>query len=152
MERQPRGRWGEEDEHTDLALPLPRRGDADSPEDGYDSPRDDPLAVFDFGTTGWEERRAEPLDLSLGREEPDDGPAYDEAPEQGEEFPLPAFAEDDGWTDSSSQDPFAGRLVAADEGAHDTVVAEEVAWVAGDDTGGYSAEEAAMHVVSDLEI
>lgn len=152
MERHPHGRWGEEEETADLALPLPRRGEADSPEDGYDSPRDDAFAVFDFGTTGWEERHLEPLDVALGREEPDDGPAYDDAPEPGEEFPLPEFAEDDGWTDGSGPDPFAGRLVAADEGAHDTVIAEEVAWVAADDTGGYSAEEAAMHVVSDLEI
>ena len=151
MNREPRDGWAE-DENADLALPLPRSGDADSVEDNIDSPRDDALVVCDFGTTGWEERSGEPLDIYLAREEPDAEPPVDEAPTANEEFPLPQYAEDDGWSTGSARDPFAGRLVAGDEGAHETVIAEEVAWVAAEDTGGYSAEEAAMHVVSDLEI
>ncbi len=151
MNREPQVGWAE-DESADLALPLPRSADADSLEDGVDSPRDDVLAVSDFGTTGWEERRGEPLDVHLAREEPETELPVDEPPAPGEEFPLPEYAEDDGWGDTSSRDPFAGRLVAGDEGAHETVIAEEVAWVATEDTGGYSAEEAAVHVVSDQEI
>ncbi len=150
MNREPRAGWAE-DENADLGLPVPRSSDADSDEDSVDSPRDDAFVVFEFGTTGWEERRGEPLDLHLTREEPEPPVPVDDAPAPGEEFPLPQYAEDDGWSASSARDAFAGRLVAGDEGAHETVIAEEVAWVATDDTGGYSAEEAAMHVVSDLE-
>jgi hypothetical protein len=40
----------------------------------------------------------------------------------------------------------AGRLVAPDEGAHDDREPDEVAREVGPDAGGYTAEEAAMHV------
>jgi Family of unknown function (DUF5709) len=43
----------------------------------------------------------------------------------------------------------AGRLVAPDEGAHEDTEPDEVAFEAGPDGGGYSAEEAAMRVEPD---
>ncbi len=48
------------------------------------------------------------------------------------------------WDDADDRP--AGRLVAPDEGAHEDAEADEVAWEAGPDSGGYSAEEAAMRV------
>ncbi len=98
---------------------------------------DGPLAVDEYGTTAEEMRAGEPLDLRLSREEPEVLSAVD----------LPA-------DESSLADtPFAGRagqgvgrLVESDEGARSDTEAELVAADVGTDLGGYSAEEAAMHI------
>lgn len=84
-------------------------------------PGDEPMAVDDYGTTAEEQREGETLDGRLSREEP----------ETGEQE-----------TDSA----LAGRLVQPDEGVRDDTESEEVATDAGPDTGGFTAEESAMHV------
>ena len=90
-----------------------------------------------FGTTLAEERQGEGLDRLLAQEDPDAGP-------------------DDAWTDEDEPNddgrvplPRAGRLVAADEGAHSDDDADLFAADAGIDGGGASAEEAAVHLTDD---
>jgi Family of unknown function (DUF5709) len=98
-------------------------------EGGYEPPHDTAVAVEDFGTTPSEMHDGEPLDGRLARETPDvidlrEDAVPDERAGQG-----------------------VGRLVAPDEGARSDIDKEMVASDAGTDLGGYSAEEAAMHVV-----
>jgi hypothetical protein len=85
-------------------------------------PGDRPLGMDEYGTTADEVREGEPLDARLAREEPD-------TPMQEDEPARPA-----------------GRLVEQDEGAHPDTEPDAVATDAGDDAGGYTAEERAMRI------
>lgn len=111
-------------------------------DEGY-SPPERPLAVDDFGTTAEEQHDRETLDERLPREWPDvpDGAG----PGDG----LGDASDTDGeLIDIEAGDERSGRLVAPDEGAHgrrDGMVGADV----GIDGGAASAEEAAVHVVSD---
>lgn len=82
--------------------------------------RERPLASFEYGTTAEEQRRGESLDGRLRREEPDGSPRAD---------PYPV-----------------GRLVEPDEGLSSDEEKDVVAYDAGSDGGGFSAEELAMHI------
>jgi hypothetical protein len=105
--------------------------------------RDDPLdqgidapegwsAGERFGTTLDEERAGESLDQLLAEEEPDT-----------------AMSAGDDWVGTDRSDLPAGRLVADDEGAGPDEEPELVARDVGVDTGGPTAEEAAVHVSND---
>lgn len=110
------------------------------PQKGYVVPRDHPIAAEDFGTTPFEEEHGEALDDRLAREEPDvlTDAAVDRVPD----------------TDADLDTPFretaeVGRLVQDDEGTREDVTAEEVGHDVGTDRGGFSAEEAAVHLDPD---
>lgn len=94
-------------------------------------PGDEAIAVDEFGTTAEEQRQGEPLDQRLSRERPDRDPLLEDAAD-----------------DAVSEAPArpAGRIVEDDEGARPDVESESVAYEAGPDAGGYSAEEGAMRV------
>jgi hypothetical protein len=124
-------------------------------------PGDDPLdrgvappqrwtAASRHGSTASEQQAGEPLDQLLAEEEPDVADEDDDelaADPAGDEN---AGDEDvDGLLLDNGPDPRAGRLVAEDEGAHPDEEADLVARDAGTDGGGATAEEAAMHVVTD---
>jgi hypothetical protein len=94
-------------------------------------PADAPLAVDRFGTTPEEARLGESLDYKLDQYEPD---VLDQA--------APAGSLDDPGRP-------VGRLVAPDEGAHADTESDAVAFDAGASGGGASAEELAMHEVTD---
>jgi hypothetical protein len=117
--------------------------------DSYDTlngdPGDDPLdrgvvppgrwsAGMRHGTTA----DRESLDQLLAEEEPE--------PDPGADDPL----SDEPWPDEAS-DPRAGRLIAPDGGHHvrwqDQLLAHDV----GPDGGGATAEEAAVHVIDDID-
>ena len=89
-------------------------------------PGREPAAVLDHGTTAEEQREGEPLDLRLSREEPD---------------------VDAGGDAEAAGD--VGRLVAPDEGARADDEKDEIATDVGPDFGGFTAEEAAMHIEPD---
>ncbi|MEO6714016.1 MAG: DUF5709 domain-containing protein [Mycobacteriales bacterium] len=96
--------------------------------DGTDStptPPDEPVAATDFGTTVRETLDGESLEGRLAREIPD------------VTIDTPATADESA----------AGRLVDPDQGAYADTEKDAVAFDAGADDGGLSAEEAAMHVV-----
>jgi hypothetical protein len=98
-------------------------------------PGREPTAVLDHGTTAEEQREGEPLDTRLSREVPDIGPGD--------------VATGGVSTDLNADDPAleqVGRLVAPDEGAREDEEKDEVATDVGPDFGGFTAEEAAMHV------
>ncbi len=95
--------------------------DTDEPfvaEDVEDSPRDTPLAVTDYGTTDYEESHPEPLTERLKRERPDVG---------ADHRPLDP--------DRLASSGPAGRLVIDGDPTR-----------ADGDTGGLTAEEAAVHL------
>lgn len=106
-------------------------------DEGLDPPHDTALAVDDYGTTPAEMRSGEPLDGRLAREQPDlaseTGGGADESGTSGE--PI-----------SERAGQGIGRLVEPDEGARSDTESDLVATDVGTDLGGYSAEEAAMHL------
>jgi hypothetical protein len=121
---------------------LPGKQIAGDTQDFMVVPADEPEAVDDWGTTALEEALGEPHDLRLSREEPDvltmvDTPASDE---EDSDLPYP--------TDREER---VGRIVDLDEGARDDVDPEMTASDVGTDGGGFSAEERAMHIVSENE-
>jgi hypothetical protein len=96
-----------------------------------------------YGTTAAEQRAHEPLGQRLADEEPDIGPDTD-----------PGDDEDDLIRRGYENEPRSGRLVATDPNRDDGLGGgdaepDAVAWDAGIDGGGASAEEAAVHVVDD---
>ena len=93
--------------------------------DGTPTPPDQPIAVTDFGTTPREAHDGESLDGRLARELPE--PTLD--------APYPT---DEG---------LAGRLVEPDQGGVEDTEKDAIAYDIGADSGGYSAEEAAMHII-----
>lgn len=99
-------------------------------ETSYSPPEREPAGVR-FGMTEFEQREGESLDQRLAEEEPDISP------------------DDIAFED---EDPRAGRLVAPDEGAHEDREKDEIAFDVGRAGYAASAEEAAMHIVSDDEI
>jgi uncharacterized protein DUF5709 len=121
--------------------------------------RDDgPLAMDEYGTTPEEQRRGEPMDQRLAREEPDvspdalpglreatGGPALDDVPVDPHlDSPVSMYDRDEPGLPPNGR---VGRLVAPDEGAHQDDEKDEVAFDAGAAGGGASAEELAMHTV-----
>ncbi|HEY2506642.1 MAG TPA: DUF5709 domain-containing protein [Streptosporangiaceae bacterium] len=106
------------------------------------------------GSTAQEQQDGESLDQLLGQEEPDtdagldlddDEPAEDDRDEGATDRDIARLDHDDG------PDPRAGRLVATDDGDYAAPNPDLVASDAGADGGGASAEEAALHVVTDDE-
>jgi hypothetical protein len=128
--------------------------DGDPLEAGY-LPTDRWSAGMRFGSTEAEERAGESLDQLLAEEEPDItvDPAEEEEDEAaGEGEDEDAGDEDvDGLLLDDGPDPRAGRLVAEDEGTHSDEETDLVASDVGIDGGAASAEEAAVHVVDDVD-
>lgn len=106
-------------------------------------PRDHAIAADDFGTTAEEEAAGESLDGRLARELPDTlaPEVFDSDADDREISDDPLRSGGDGYE--------VGRLVSSDEGARADTEAELTAHSAGIDRGGFSAEEAAMHVDPD---
>jgi hypothetical protein len=121
----------------DPGFAEPGQLEAGDTEATTEPPRDVALAVDDYGTTAAEQHDGEPLDGRLAREEPDVLASVDlEADESaGSDTPFDERAGQG-----------IGRLVEPDEGAHTDTEADLVASDVGTDLGGYSAEEAAMHL------
>lgn len=92
-----------------------------------------------FGTTPAEARAGESLEQLLSEEEPDVDPYAEDGDDDEDELSRRGY----------ERDERAGRLVADDRGFGEDTEAESVAWDAGIDAGGASAEEAAVHVVDD---
>ncbi len=132
--------------------------------DGSDTlngaPGDDPLdrgvvvpdrwsAGMRYGSTAAEQEAGKSLDQLLAGEEPkagldldDDRPEEDDWDENATDEDIARLALDDG------PDSRAGRLVA-DDATQGVRTADLIAHDSGIDGGGASAEEAAVHVVSD---
>ncbi|GAA0906461.1 DUF5709 domain-containing protein [Virgisporangium aurantiacum] len=121
--------------------------DGDAVRDPLDrgiAPADRWSRAIRYGTTPAEQHAGEPLEQRLAEEEPDADPYTD-----------PGDDEDELIRRGHEPEARSGRLVADDPNAADTepggedVESDAVAWNAGIDGGGASAEEAAMHVVDD---
>jgi hypothetical protein len=117
------------------------RGVRDVLDTGW-SPPERPWAVDDWGTTEAEESAGEGLDGRLARELPDG------APDDGDD--LGDTSDTDGeLLDDEVGDARAGRLVASGLGGTEDTDDELYAQDAGIDGAAASAEEAAVHVVSE---
>ena len=141
---------------------LDDRGVDDLLDEGY-SPPERPRGVDAFGTTAAEQRQGESIEQRLGHEMPDPASAFED-PDAGSytldryaldsdlvggDDPDAIAAEDDFLGDGEVGDRRSGRLIAPDQGAHEDTEAAMVAYDAGIDGGGSSAEEAAMHIIDD---
>jgi uncharacterized protein DUF5709 len=124
----------EDAEDFDPAESLTGDGlDLDEPLDTSYSPPEYRPSATRHGITDFEQAQGETLDQRLAEEEPD------------------VSADDRSADDFSEADPRAGRLVAPDEGAHDDLDKDEVAFDVGKAGSAASAEEAAMHVIDSDE-
>jgi Family of unknown function (DUF5709) len=102
--------------------------DPDEPmQTGYSPPDREPYNLR-HAHTPFEERQGESLDEHLAEEVPDVSVAD---------------------VDAAEADPRAGRLVAPDEGTHEDEESEEIATDVGPAGYASSAEEAAVHVISE---
>jgi hypothetical protein len=118
--------YADDDSTADERVPSVREADGPDPAPLPPDREDGPLALDEYGTTAEEQRRGEPLEGRIAREEPEVSYAV-----------------------SGGQ---VGRLVQPDQGAHEDTEADEVAVDAGPSGGGASAEEAAMHEIADDDI
>ncbi len=123
---------GDDDaEYLDQAETLTGEGaELDEPLDTSYSPPDNSPVATRFGNTAAEQAEGESLDQRLAQEVPDITP--------------------DDVTDEAA--PRAGRLIAPDEGVHEDFVGDPVAFDAGKAGSAATAEEAAMHIVSEDEL
>lgn len=129
-------------EHEAEGLPDPGYADPGQLESGdteatTEPPRDVAIAVDDYGTTAREQADGESLTGRLDREVPDVLEAADRPADESAGADTP-------FDERAGQG--VGRIVEPDEGARTDVEKDLVAQDVGTDLGGYSAEEAAMHV------
>jgi hypothetical protein len=128
----------------------------DDPLDAGYLPTDRWSAGMRYGSTEAEERAGESLDQLLAEEEPDitldpEEERADEAAGKDQEDEDAGDEDVDGLLLDDGPDPRAGRLFAEDEGTHSDEEPDLVAHDAGIDGGAASAEEAAVHVVDDVD-
>jgi hypothetical protein len=110
------------------------RGTDDILDEGY-SPPERYSPAESFGNTAEEQLRGETLDQRLAQEEPE----------------LPLEFGDTDLNDGEVGDLRAGRLVDPDEGSGADVDSELIASDVGIDGAAASAEEAAVHIVPDVD-
>ncbi len=115
---------------------------------GY-SPPEKYSPAQQYGTTPWEQAHDRPLDDRLAEEVPEPDPTALAEEDDEDEDGLPHDAEEEGLEVGDAR---AGRLVAPDEGFGDDTEKDLVAEDVGIDGAAASAEEAAMHVVSEDEL
>ena len=154
----PEGSDGEysldEDDQLQPEDTLDDRGVDDVLDEGYSPPDYEPKGAV-HGLTSREQAEGETLDERLAEEEPDVG-AVDPLDEiTAEERSRTDWRAHDSDRDEEFEeddevgDARAGRLIAPDAGSGIDTEAEAVAEDAGIDGAGASAEEAAVHYISD---
>jgi Family of unknown function (DUF5709) len=126
----------------DQADTLDDRGVTDLLDEGI-SPPERPWAVEDWGLTAREAAGHEDLEHRLARELPDVGVG-----DEGDGVGDTSDTDGEAWDDQAGERR-AGRLVAPDEGWVRDDEPDALAADVGIDGAGASAEEAAVHVVSD---
>ena len=122
----------------------------DDPLDTGISPLERHPASERFGVTLAEARTGETLDQRLAQEEPEEGDPRRSDPAAAEESDDDDDAESESFAfgDAPAQ-PRAGRLLAGDEGSHETTDPSYFVRDVGIDGGAAGAEEAAMHLIED---
>ncbi|MFI6931149.1 DUF5709 domain-containing protein [Streptomyces sp. NPDC050287] len=123
----------------DASDTLDYRTGEEALDEGY-SPPEKPWGVQHTGVTAAERQRGETLDERLSEEIPDT--AVPDGDGLGDTWDT-----DGELIDDEVGDERAGRLVAPDEGSHETTESELIASDMGLDGAGASAEEAAIHVI-----
>lgn len=137
-DREVYGDYSVDDENQPAAEDLLLDDEVDEAERGY-SPPERYSAAQGYGNTPYEEATGESIDQRLAQEEPEPDP-YDEVDDLDEQ-------ESPG--EHEVGDERAGRLVDPDEGTGEDVDKDLVGRDVGIDGAAASAEEAAMHVVSE---
>jgi hypothetical protein len=107
------------------------------------SPGERPRGMDAFGTTAEEARRGETLEQRIAQEEPEHDLENEDEDEEDQDEQADAGGSVGG--------PRSGRLVAPDEGLGRDDDKDLVGFDVGIDAGAASAEEAAVHVISDEE-
>jgi len=140
-DREVYGDYSVDDENQPAAEDLLLDDEVDEAERGY-SPPERYSAAQGYGNTPYEEATGESFEQRLAQEEPEPDP-YEEV-EEVDEQEAPAEHE--------VGDERAGRLVDPDEGTHTDTEKDLVGRDVGIDGAAASAEEAAMHVVSEEDV
>jgi hypothetical protein len=142
--------YADDDSRADEEFESGREADGPDP---AALPSDTPIAVDRFGTTAEEARQGESLSYKLWQEAPDEAAEADAEPTTGEGQPGDDVDMLDDEIDMPDEDSDPGRpigrLVEPDEGAHPDEESDAIARDAGPSGGGPSAEEAAMHEVTE---
>lgn len=130
---------------------LNYRGTSDLLDEGW-IPPDRPQGVTAFGVTVAEQRQHETIDMRRAQEEPEPGDrADDERGRSGDDDLDGDDLRDDDYAERGlSGARRAGRLVGLDNGMgiDDEAMARDI----GIDGAGASAEEAAVHIIEDLDL
>jgi hypothetical protein len=116
---------------------LPQKEITGDAQEGFAAPAERETYGNTYGVTASEQQRGETIDAYLAAEEPDvlsglDEPA-DDSDDAAQPFPV-------------DRDERVGRIVDVDEGAREDDEPSAIAYDAGTDEGGFSAEERAMHI------
>lgn len=121
---------------------LPGKVITGDEQDGMAAPSDRRPYGDGYGVTAAEQARGETIDAYLAAEEPDVISALDDP---ADTYPDPGRDSD---ADPFPADPEerVGRLVDIDEGARPDAEPDLIGSDVGTDTGGFSAEERAMHL------
>ncbi|KRB78115.1 hypothetical protein ASE01_08125 [Nocardioides sp. Root190] len=121
---------------------------ADELDRGY-SPPENYSAGQRYGNTPWEQAHDQPLDDRLAEEEPEPDPVAEADAAEVDDDGIPHEADESG---EEVGDARSGRLVAPDEGLGEDHEKDLVADDVGIDGAAASAEEAAMHIVSEDDV
>ena len=126
------------------------RGLAEPLDEGY-SPPEKWSAGQGYGNTPLEEELGETLDMRLAQEVPEPDPYVEAAAEAAPDDHASGDIIEEPSAPGEVGDARAGRLVEPDEGVRTDVEGEVTAEDVGIDGAGAGAEEAAVHVVDDVE-
>ena len=117
----------------DLQDGTPQQQWASDPQE-HPVPGDEPAAVEDYGTTADEQRRPEPLDGRLAREEAEAAAESEQAAETAETAVT------------KETEPGPVRVIEPDQGAAPDTEKDMIADDVGPDAGGYGPEESAVRI------
>ena len=101
----------------DLEGPLPEKVATGDPQEGLPPPNERPRASLDHGVTAEEQRRPEPREDRLQREQPDVGDAPGAQPEEQVQIADPAGSRDDLEKDLVAEDVPADGAAGPEERA-----------------------------------
>jgi len=139
----------------DLEGPLPEKELTGDPQEGVMPPSDRAHAETDWGMTGEEQRRGEPLDLRVAHEVPDVGetdPVDEVALDLGLDGASDELADPADSVASGESDSLRGRELLGDDLLEDDEAEALGIDVETNALGGQSAEEAALRIVDDTAI
>lgn len=142
----------DEDDQLQQADTLMDRGVDDVLDEGYSPPDHAPHGMGRDSSTDYERDGSETLDQLLSEEEPDPAMGLDDSRDEAGRGRADAAERDSEFPrDDEVGGGRSGRLLAPDEGVNPDEDSELFATDVGIDAGAASAEEAAVHVITERD-